>query len=95
MVKVDSLKDWTKTELFYKVDGPHVSLLLKITKPGGDEFVYPCKLADAGTVCGDGVVRFNSSKLKLLLEIALPRMLVSLFESLVPLEKQEGFTDET
>lgn len=88
MDEKDSLKDWTKTELFYKLDGPDVSILFKITKPSGDEFIFPCKLTGAGIVCEDGVIRFNSQKIKHLLEIALPRMLVALFEST---EKQEGF----
>ncbi len=91
MGEKNGLETWTKLELFYRVDGPDVSILLKTTKPGGDEFIYPCKLADAGVVCDDKVVRFLPAKIKLLLEVAVPRMLVGLFESIVPPQKQEGF----
>ena len=70
-------KDWTKLELFYKVEGSNVKLRL-----GNGT---PCELHDLGTVCSDGVIRFFPSTIVKLFGIALPRMLVG------ALEKQEKF----
>ena len=89
MAEEDSLKDWTKLELFYKLDGIDLSLLFKVTRPNAGEFVYPCKLIEAGTVCDDGVIRFDYKKLVNLLGIALPRMFVGLLETTE--QTQEGF----
>ncbi|KKL83523.1 hypothetical protein LCGC14_1973860 [marine sediment metagenome] len=88
MSEPNDLKDWTKLELFYKLTGPDVSLLFKLVKSGKEEFGTACKLIGSGIVCEDGVVRFNATTLKRQLEIALPRILASIFELTA---KREGF----